>query len=162
MDKHFLNRLVAQFRFCFTNGIVKIVTTFMPNHPGFTHLTITFGIIILPSMAALLYFVYHEKLPKRAWILAPFIALIFSGLIYMTMYTGALDFEYGQDYLNKEVVNTHSNIATFLILNSLISLTIAVLSLKKVILRVLFIISLLGIFGLTIVMVITGSRIVYQ
>lgn len=134
----------------------------MPNHPVITHLTITFGIIILPSMAALLFFVYREKLSKRAWTLASIISLIFSGLIYITMYTGALDFENGQNYLSKEAVDTHSNIATFLILNSLISLTIAVLSLKKVKLRVLFIVSLLGIFGLTIAMVITGSRIVYQ
>ncbi|MBW7857922.1 MAG: hypothetical protein H3C43_06475 [Leptonema sp. (in: Bacteria)] len=132
------------------------------HHLPFTHITITFIILMLPSMIALVYFLHREKLTISAWTLAPIFSFLTTALIYATMYTGSLDFDYGQEYLPKDAVSAHSDLAEILLIISIISVVLAVLGRKRKTIRLLYLICLSVMVGITLKVILLGTVIVYR
>jgi uncharacterized membrane protein YgdD (TMEM256/DUF423 family) len=136
----------------------------MPVHPAVVHLPIAMALTMPPVMILLALAVLKKRIPERAWVMAPLLSLLLSALIYTAMYTGSSDRERLEDRVSMELLDSHEQAAESLLLASLACLLSGVLAIKgkkAMIFRVIYLISIVLLSGMTCYTVEKGIRIVY-
>ncbi|EHQ06713.1 hypothetical protein [Leptonema illini] len=136
----------------------------MSLHPALVHLPVALAFVMPPVMILLAVAVFKKTISEKAWVVAPLLSLLLSGFIYAAMYTGSVDREELEGRVAVEVLDAHEQAAESLLLTSLACFLFAVFAIKgrnAMIFRIMYLISILFLSGLTYRTVEKGAGIVY-